>query len=209
VLKNAVTGDALVLLLPEPVPSASGPLPGTVPIVYPALKPNAYSAGTHLLPRPKSHDAWYMMLHLALRRAALQAGCSRRPTLHQLRHTFATSMIRAGLPLPTLMRLLGHRNIRMTLGYVEVCSEDLQRQFQLARLQGNANQHTLPALPLPQHALPTGLPGVRQALEAARSVLETFRRDVHDVPTRHKFNRLAKRFSALAAEIKNLITPEN
>jgi hypothetical protein len=30
-----------------------------------------------------------------------------------------------------------------------------------------------------------------------------------DVPTRHKFNRLAKRFSALAAEIKNLITPEN
>ena len=33
-------------------------------------------------------------------------------------------------------------------------------------------------------------------------------RDVHDMPTRHKFDRLAKRFSALAAEIKNFITPE-
>jgi integrase len=162
----------------------------------------------YLLPRPKSHDAWYMTLHLALRRAALQAGCSRRPTLHQLRHTFATSMIRAGLPLPTLMRLLGHRDIRMTLGYVEVCGEDLQRQFHLVRMQGNTNQHTLPALPLLQRSLPAGLPGVRQALEAARSLLETFRRDVHDVRTRHKFDRLAKRFSALAAEIKNFITPE-
>ena len=149
-----------------------------------------------------------MTLHLALRRAALQAGCSRRPTLHQLRHTFATSMIRAGLPLPTLMRLLGHRDIRMTLGYVEICGQDLQRQFHLARVQGNANQHTLPALPLLQHSLPAGLPGIRQALEAARSLLETFRRDVHDAPTRHKFDRLAKRFSALAAEIKNFITPE-
>jgi integrase len=161
-----------------------------------------------LLPRPKSHDAWYMTLHLALRRAALQAGCSRRPTLHQLRHTFATSMIRAGLPLPTLMRLLGHRDIRMTLVYVDVSGEDLQRQFHLARLQGSANPHPLPALPLLQHALPSGLPGVRQALEAARSLLETSRRDVHEVHLRRKFDRLAKRFSALAVEINKLTTPE-
>jgi integrase len=161
----------------------------------------------YLLPRPKSHDAWYMTLHLALRRAALQAGCSRRPTLHQLRHTFATSMIRAGLPLPTLMRLLGHRDIRMTLVYVDVTGEDLQRQFHLACQQGNAGRHTLPTIPLLQHAFPSGMPGVRQALEATRSLLETFRRDVHDVHTRRKFDRLAKRFSALAADIKNLTTP--
>jgi integrase len=166
------------------------------------------STSSNLLTRPKSHDAWYMTLHLALRRAALQAGCSRRPTLHQLRHTFATSMIRAGLPLPTLMRLLGHRDIRMTLVYVDVCSEDLQRQFHLARLQENAYRHIVPVLPLLQHALTSGLPGVRQALEDARSLLETFRRDVRDGDTRRKLDRLAKRFSALAAEIKNVTIPE-
>lgn len=161
-----------------------------------------------LLPRPKSHDAWYMTLHLALRRAALQAGCSRRPTLHQLRHTFATSMIRAGLPLPTLMRLLGHRDIRMTLVYVDVSGEDLQRQFHLARLNGNANRHHLPALPQLQHPFPSGLPGVQQALETTRSLLETVRRHVHDLRTRRKFDRLAKRLSALAAEVNKLATPE-
>ena len=117
-------------------------------------------------------------------------------------------MIRAGLPLPTLMRLLGHRDIRMTLVYVDVSGEDLQRQFHLARLQGNPNRHTLPALPLLEHALPSGLPGVRQALEAARALLETSRRDVHAVHTRRKFDRLAKRFSALAAEIKKLTALE-
>lgn len=172
-----------------------------------AALPQAQTS-SYLLPRPKSHDAWYMTLHLALRRAALQAGCARRPTLHQLRHTFATSMIRAGLPLPTLMRLLGHRDIRMTLVYVDVSGEDLQRQFHLARLQGNANRHTLPALPLLEHALPSGLPGVRRALETARALLETLRRDVHAVHTRRKFDRLAKRFSALAAEIKKLTALE-
>src|SRR5262245_8672054 len=45
-----------------------------------AALPQAQTS-SYLLPRPKSHDARYMTLHLALRRAALQAGCSRRPTL--------------------------------------------------------------------------------------------------------------------------------
>lgn len=162
-----------------------------------------------LLPRPKSHHAWHMTLHLALRRAALQAGCSRRPTLHQLRHTFATSMIRAGLPLPTLMHLLGHRDIRMTMVYVDVSGEDLQRQFHLARQQGNSSQYTVPSLPLLQHAHSSaGLPGVRQALEFARSLLETLRRDIHEEPLRRACDRLAKRFSALAAEITKIATPE-
>jgi integrase len=160
-----------------------------------------------LLPRPKSHHAWHMTLHLALRRAALQAGCSRRPTLHQLRHTFATSMIRAGLPLPALMRLLGHRDIRMTLRYVDVSGEDLQRQFHLARQQGNCN-YPLPSLPLLQSAFSCGLPGIRQALESARSLLETFRRDIHEARLRRNFDRLAKRFSALAADIAKLIPPD-
>ena len=161
-----------------------------------------------LLPRPKSHHAWHMTLYLALQRAALQAGCSRPPTLHQLRHTFATSMIRAGLPLPALMRLLGHRDIRMTLRYVDVTGEDLQRQFHLARQQGNHNYYPLPSLPLLQPALSSGLPGIRQALESARSLLETLRRDVLEVRLRRNFDRLAKRFSALAAAITKLIPPD-
>ena len=42
-------------------------------------------------------------------------------------------MVRLGVSLPALMQLLGHKDIRMTLRYVQVTQQDLQRQFQLAR----------------------------------------------------------------------------
>src|SRR5260370_25566725 len=48
-------------------------------------------------------------------------------TCHQLRHTFATEMIRLGVSLPALMQLLGHKNIHMTMRYVKVTQSDVQR----------------------------------------------------------------------------------
>ena len=60
-----------------------------------------------LLPRRSGHDALYQTLVLALTQAAKRAGCSCRPTPHQLRHTFASEMVRLGVSLPALMQLLG------------------------------------------------------------------------------------------------------
>ena len=37
--------------------------------------------------------------------------------LHDLRHTFASHAVRSGVPLPVVARLLGHRNVAMTLRY--------------------------------------------------------------------------------------------
>ncbi|MEW6744210.1 MAG: tyrosine-type recombinase/integrase [Planctomycetota bacterium] len=48
---------------------------------------------------------------------------------HRFRHTFATDMIRAGLPLTILMRLMGHSNIEMTLRYVNLSAEDVRAEF--------------------------------------------------------------------------------
>jgi hypothetical protein len=44
-------------------------------------------------------------------------------------------MLRAGVSMPALMKLLGHRTANMTLRYVEVTQNDLQREFHLARQQ--------------------------------------------------------------------------
>jgi hypothetical protein len=49
------------------------------------------------------------------------------------RHTYASDMLRAGVGLPALMKLLGHTNPEMTMRYLEVVLIDLQREFQLAR----------------------------------------------------------------------------
>ena len=49
-----------------------------------------------------------------------------------MRHSFATEMVRLGVSLPALMQMLGHKDIRMTMRYVEVVQLDLQREFHRA-----------------------------------------------------------------------------
>jgi site-specific recombinase XerD len=101
-----------------------------------------------LLPRPSGRTMLYMHLRAALSDAARRAGIVAHIVPHQLRHTYATSMLRAGVSLPALMKLLGHRTANMTLRYVEITQEDLQREFHLAR------EHPRHRLPLPPALAP-------------------------------------------------------
>ena len=41
-------------------------------------------------------------------------------TIHQLRHSRATLLIQAGVPVTTVRKQLGHRNLQSTLRYAEV-----------------------------------------------------------------------------------------
>ena len=50
--------------------------------------------------------------HLVRRRAGIED-----VRLHDLRHTFASHAVMRGVPLPTVARLLGHRQVSMTLRY--------------------------------------------------------------------------------------------
>jgi len=54
---------------------------------------------------------------------------------HRFRHTFASDMVRAGISLPALMRLMGHANIQTTLVYVEVTPLDVYQQYARAVAQ--------------------------------------------------------------------------
>jgi hypothetical protein len=56
-------------------------------------------------------------------------GIRTRIVPHQLRHTYASELVRAGIGLPALMKLLGHVNPEMTMRYVDVAGTDLQREF--------------------------------------------------------------------------------
>ena len=51
---------------------------------------------------------------------------------HRLRHTFASDMVREGMSLPVLMRLMGHSHIEMTLRYVNLSSQDVRAEFERA-----------------------------------------------------------------------------
>ncbi len=49
--------------------------------------------------------------------------------LHRLRHSYATSLLSAGLPITTLKKLLGHHSIQMTLGYAAVTQETIRNEY--------------------------------------------------------------------------------
>jgi integrase/recombinase XerD len=68
---------------------------------------------------------------------------------HRLRHTFAVDMVREGMALPVLMRLMGHANIEMTMRYVNLSAEDVRLEFERAtrRIAGHrrgTDGNTLP-----------------------------------------------------------------
>jgi len=159
-----------------------------------------------LLPRRGSRHVLYMTLLHACRQAAQRAGCSSAVTPHRLRHTYASEMVRLGVSLPVLMRLLGHHDIHMTLRYVHVTPQDLQREFQAAR-QLAAPRYPLPLPVLPSSAGPD-LPGVRQALAATIHLLEMYRRRLTEPAIRHKLSRLGNRLAAVSSQLDQLLSAQ-
>ncbi|HUM04538.1 MAG TPA: tyrosine-type recombinase/integrase [Terriglobales bacterium] len=158
-----------------------------------------------LLPLPAKPGTRYIALLRAVRTAARKAGCSVRVKPHQLRHTYATSMLRAGVSLPALMHLLGHKTLDMTLRYVQVTQNDLQQQYHLAR-QNMPSAHSMPQLPTthPLNGMVPGIPAITQSLAPIRHLLEMYRRQLPDGQIRRKLERWANRLAKIAAEANAL-----
>jgi integrase/recombinase XerD len=66
----------------------------------------------------------YSVAHYAWQKYCRQAGVE--ATIHQLRHSRATLLLKAGVPLATVRKILGHRNIQSTLIYAEVEQETVK-----------------------------------------------------------------------------------
>jgi hypothetical protein len=131
-------------------------------------------------------------------------GLPTRIVPHQLRHTYATEMLRAGVSFLAVMKLLGHTSPEMTMRYVDVALTDLQREFEPAR---SKPRYLAPQPKASLASLRTGLGGVIDALLAAQHVLEMFRRALPDGSSRRRLDRLSNRLTKILCEARTLATP--
>jgi len=127
-------------------------------------------------------------------------------TPHRLRHTFATRLINAGVPITSLQKLLGHDHLSTTQIYARVYDTTVERDYRQAmeRLQG-ANAIALPAewfqrpvpVPLPvANCIEQDLTTRYNRLRTGKSALDSFRQ-----PARFSLFRLRTvpmRFTTLA-----------
>jgi integrase len=157
-----------------------------------------------LLARPHAKEALVRQLRDYLHQVCHSLGLSTSIVPHQLRHTYASEMLRSGVSFPGVMELLGHASPEMTMRYLEVTLSDLQREVQLAR---SHPRHLVPQPKTPLAVLRSGLGGVIDSLLTAQHVLEMFRRALPDGTSRRCLDRFTNRLTKIITEARKLATP--
>jgi hypothetical protein len=115
-------------------------------------------------------------------------------------------MVRLSVSLPALMEWLGHKDVRMTLRYVQVTQQDLQREFHTAR-QHAAQPHPVPVIAVPNCATSADPPASAKPC-SLRHLLEMYRRRLDDSNIQRKLQRLDKRLLAAASQLDRITTSE-
>jgi integrase len=156
-----------------------------------------------LLARPRrGRMALGADLRTSLHTTAAAVGITTRIVPHQFRHSYATEMLRAGVSLPVLMKLLGHESPKMTMRYIEVSLLDVEREFRMARQQP---RHLAPTPKAPSvSSLTPDLAGFLASLNTTQHVLEMFRRTLPEGRPRRILERLANRLIKIASEARKL-----
>ncbi len=155
-----------------------------------------------LLSRPHGKQALIKQLRPYLQEVSAAVGIPTRIVPHQLRHTYASEMVRASVTLPAVMKLLGHTDPEMTMRYIEVTSNDLQREFHLAH---SKPRHLTPQPKVSAISPRIGLHGVIDSLLFAQHAMEMFRRSLPDGPPRRRLDRLSNRLTKILSEARKLI----
>jgi integrase len=94
------------------------------------------------------HGRRVTVCHLreVIRRVARDAGLP-HITPHQLRHTYATALVNAGVSLQSLMALLGHVSAEMSLRYGRLFDATVKAEYERALTAAKAHLGTLPTDP--------------------------------------------------------------
>jgi site-specific recombinase XerD len=153
-------------------------------------KPIPEAADQYLMVDPLGRRLRRERCSLMLKRIAQPLLPTEHVHPHRLRHTFATEMIRAGMSVQVLMKILGHTNAAMTMHYVEVTAADLRRDYDKALQQLTVLRRIPLPDPIPSAA---ALPGLQDLFHLLITRLETIHRDSANPITALSMRRFVKR----------------
>jgi integrase len=162
-------------------------------------------ADGRLLARPSTREALIRQLRRYLHAVCAEANIAKRIVPHQLRHTYASEMLRSGVEFLSIMKLLGHASPEMTMLYIDIALTDLQREFHSAR---SHPRHLTPQPKTQVASARAGLDGVLDSLRTTQHLVEMLRRTLPDGAPRRCFDRLSNRLSKILAVARKLGTPE-
>lgn len=147
----------------------------------------------------------YCGLLWSIRYYARKAGINKRVSLHTLRHTYATGLLRAGISLPALKELLGHKDISMTLVYTEVTQVDLIQAYH----QAIQKSKCIDLLPKQQHEQKkSDSEFIRDSIDDAITKLNSVRKNLPKDKNRKKLQRIAERLRRAYQNIEDTLKTE-
>jgi integrase len=158
-----------------------------------------------LLARPSTREALIRQLRRYLHAVCAEANIAKRIVPHQLRHTYASEMLRSGVEFLSIMKLLGHASPEMTMLYLDIALTDLQREFHSAR---SHPRHLTPQPKTQVASARAGLDGVLDSLRTTQHLVEMFRRTLPDGAPRRCLDRVSNRITKILAIARKLATPE-
>jgi site-specific recombinase XerD len=159
-------------------------------------QPDPRTGKTYLLPNKYGEKRPRSYLTLRFQEATLGMAIPGKINMHRLRHSYATSLLSAGLPITTLKKLLGHKDIRMTLNYAAVTQETIRTEYFNALSKVSA-QYKIASYPLNQPDLRRG------ATQSINEAVNYFKKHVKENGTSNqkKVDRLIYRLKILRHEI--------
>lgn len=151
---------------------------------------------TYLMISKNGRRLSYSGMRTAMNRACKRAGIPHY-SVHQLRHTLATVLLNAGASLVTVMKILGHKKITMTLKYAQIMQQTVRKEY-FEAINKSMNDYGIQSPYEPNISDPL------QAFSDLIRLIEKKRQESSDPKKENQKLQLIKRLRRIESEIREI-----